>query len=512
MAFVLQLSSLSTNDKKIILDNFTARSAPTQYVPVPQMYKCFKVDRENDDIYLPIGSWPDYSDSHPNGKAKDFWQMNKNAKFVGKLLTKDTDHRKRDQDMVVCEALHRLNTRGTVFLALFTGMGKTALSVYLSIELKCKTVILCHLDAVKRQWPEEYAKFSGNTVKVQCVKDKKGLDPTADVYVIGVKKACLMNTSEFANIGTVIVDEAHIASVSVFTEALFKFRPRYLIGLSATPDKATFPLKMFDLYFGCQKDFIVREEIKPFTVIKVDTPFKPTIKFNTIGNKTTLCWTTVVNSLDGNPVYWELVAQIAINHPKEKIAVMCDRKALSTGVYNILKRRGESVTIFAGNVKKLDVSARILVISLKKGGTGLNDPTLTMAIIASNTKDVRQYEGRIRTTDNIIYHVVHNYSTLENHYKECATWYYRKGAEFEYKTSLDIFIDGYWKVSATLSRALSERHGVPLDISRYILRLFYLQFRDYIVSAQKRGARPKTDLEWINFIRNRPELTNDKLM
>ena len=40
------------------------------------------------------------------------------------------------------------------------------------------------------------------------------------------------------DIGTVIIDEAHVATKTCFTQSLFKFRPYYLIGLTATPDRA----------------------------------------------------------------------------------------------------------------------------------------------------------------------------------------------------------------------------------------------------------------------------------
>ena len=70
-----------------------------------------------------------------------------------------------------------------------------------------------------------------------------------------------------------------------------------------------------------------------------------------------------------------------------------------------------------------------MICGFKKGGVGLDDPNLTMGIIASDTRDIRQYEGRIRCTDNTIYHFVDNYCSFENHWDECCEWYEQKGAK-----------------------------------------------------------------------------------
>jgi hypothetical protein len=68
---------------------------------------------------------------------------------------------------------------------------------------------------------------------------------------------------------------------------------------------------------------------------------------------------------------------------------------------------------------------------MKKAGVGFNDPTLTMLILATDRQDVIQFEGRIRTTNNIIYDLVDDYKTLETHWEKRAAWYERRGAVIE---------------------------------------------------------------------------------
>ena len=73
--------------------------------------------------------------------------------------------------------------------------------------------------------------------------------------------------------------KAHMHSVLCFTEVLFKIQPKYLIGSTATPDKAVAGYGLLRLYFGNEKHFIVRREVKNFTVHKIETNYKPVVEY-----------------------------------------------------------------------------------------------------------------------------------------------------------------------------------------------------------------------------------------
>lgn len=311
------------------------------------------------------------------------------------------------------------------------------------------------MDVVKSQWPDEYDKFSDGSVKVQYVKGNKPLDPNADVYIMGIIKAGHLSDNELLNIGTVIVDEAHISIAAAFTETLLKFRPRFLIALSATYDRLDGAHRLFYPYFGQPSNFIIRKETKPFTVYKVYTPFEPIIKYTRKNGQRVVDWAKVINSIECNPIRWQMIVDIVLKYPKHKIIILCNRQVQSQGIYDLLIKCGESAALLIGekrenkdkNNKKLDTkepekkpkgkknewdkTKRVLVAGFKKGGVGLNDPELDFAIIASDTQDVRQYEGRIRTTNNIIYHIVDYYTAFEKHYSVCEKWYREKGATIE---------------------------------------------------------------------------------
>lgn len=305
----------------------------------------------------------------------------------------------------------------------------TSLGNYLACHIGLKTAILSHLDTVNNQWMNEFLQHS--TAKVQRIKGNVRLDPRADVYVLGVQKASKMKREAFSNIGLVIFDEAHIATVTAFSKSLLKFQPKYVIGLSATPKRADGMQKLLTMYFGPSKDYVTRREIKDFTVYKVETPFKPVVKYTMVRGVLVPDWTNIVNSIAFSNERQNMIVKIIIANPTHRILVLSDRQEQCRSIFNKLKnidtfKGGCKLIIGAG--KPSDEHARVLIAGTKKVGAGFDDPTLTLLIIASDCKNVEQWEGRIRTNNNVIYDLVDNYKTFENHWKFREKWYEQKGA------------------------------------------------------------------------------------
>lgn len=313
----------------------------------------------------------------------------------------------------------------------------TAMGIYLLSKFKYKTAILCHFKTVNDQWPDEIEKFTGDTCKVQFVKGKTPLDPDVDVYFFGIQKAKKMNREDVAHIGMVIVDEAHVCTMAAFTSSLLKFQPRYIIGLSATPDRTDGLQKAFYPYFGPLKNFICRFETKEFQVIKYKTKYTPNKVPAMVYGKIITDWCEVERSIGENVERQGEIAQIIKEHPDHKIIVLCQRCACRDGIADFFEK--EEIEILKGNKKRLGTK-RITISTLRKGGVGLNDPELTMMILEADPKDTRQYEGRLRTENCIIYDIVDDYDVInpkrdvfESHWRQREAWYLRRGAEIIHK-------------------------------------------------------------------------------
>lgn len=425
MSFFIPNEEVNSEILDIINKECTIKPKKTQYNPNPDPIICFNTDSKG--IYVPMGLWRNFYDKPPN----DYNSYPKTfTKCTKKLYTIETDPKGyRDQDVVFDEAYKKLKSDRTLFLSLNTGYGKTTMGNIFSAKLGLKTAVLCHLDMVNKQWIKEFKEHSD--AKVQRVEGSKEIDPDADVYIIGIQKANSLTAEKVSKIGTVIVDESHICTHTCFSKSLPKFQPKYIIALSATPTRPDGLQKLFTPYFGIEKNFIKRHEIKDFTIYKVETPYKPKIELTVVYGNVVPNWNTLVNSLEYNEERQNYIVKIACKHVEHRILILCNRQEQSKAIYNKLKNLEENVALLIGQQKTYDLECRILVAGMKKCGVGFDDPTLTMLILASDSKNVEQFEGRIRTTDNIIYDIVDDNKTLEKHWDQREKWYIKRGAKIQ---------------------------------------------------------------------------------
>lgn len=308
----------------------------------------------------------------------------------------------------------------------------TSLGCFLACHYKQKVGVVCYSKSLRGQWKQEIEKFTGGKAKVSIVKGtEKELDKSADVYIFGITTPLKFTRKQLSIIKTLITDEAHMSTRTLCSQTLLRFTPERLIGLSATPDRPDGLHALLIPYFGKPDEYIHRHEVKNFVVKKTKTPFKPEIEYMMVKGTSVLSWTTVINSLAINPDRHKFIGDIAICEPGHKIMVLCDRIASAKGVFDYLKENDQDVVMFSGSKTTYDKTKRITITTLKKGGTGLDDSSLTMLILAADAKDVRQYEGRIRTTNNVIYDIVDNFGTLERHWDLRKEWYLSRGASIE---------------------------------------------------------------------------------
>ena len=123
-------------------------------------------------------------------------------------------------------------------ISLHTGGGKTVCAIYIASRLRLPTLVVVHNTFLRDQWIDRVKGFLPNARigRVQAdvcdVADK-------DIVIVMLQTLSMkeLNVDLFKPIGLVIVDECHHIASEVFVQALPKVTSRYMLGLSATPDR-----------------------------------------------------------------------------------------------------------------------------------------------------------------------------------------------------------------------------------------------------------------------------------
>jgi len=320
---------------------------------------------------------------------------------------------REEQTVVKTEALTVLNKKGSVILSMYCGFGKTITSINLACSIKLKTLIIVNKVVLMNQWEESITRFCpGATVqkiKPKCVKNE------CDFYIINAINASKMPPGFFDDIGTVIVDEAHLIMAETISKSLYSMSPRYLIGLTATPYRPDGLDALLTFYFGNHK--IIRELYRKHTVYKVSTGFVPEVELTTQGR---VNWNSVLDSQSKDEGRNELIINIIRKHKDRNFLVLVKRVEQGLLLEKKLNEYNEEVTTLLGSKQTYEVSSRILIGTCSKVGTGFDHPKLDTLLLAADVEEYFiQYLGRcMRTRDiePVIFDMVDNYPLLVKHH------------------------------------------------------------------------------------------------
>ena len=178
------------------------------------------------------------------------------------------------QQEVAETTVAHLNTYGGGLLQLRCGFGKTIIALYLFARLKVKTLVLVHKEFLMNQWKERIAQFLPDA-RVGTLQAK-----TVDVedrdIVIGMLQS--VSTGKYPKdvyepFGMCCFDECHHLGAAVFSKSMDIGRTRYMLGLSATPDRKDGLRKVFDWQLGrviCKVEAKVTQRVRVQVVPFVD--------------------------------------------------------------------------------------------------------------------------------------------------------------------------------------------------------------------------------------------------
>jgi len=427
MSFELDFTDLTPQLSEKLQDLCIIRRDADAYNQ-DEIYELYHIDSKKQKIIIPIGLWKLFKSVFPNSIGKI--SNNSHIQFPKDLYSLSTDpHGFRDQDVITKYTINKLDNDGTCMLALCTGFGKTTIGTFITCHYKQKTMLLCHLSIVNNQWIEAFEECG---LRVQFIKNKQKMRPDVDVYVMGILKAKNYSDPLLSTIKLIILDEAHIAVVSS-SQVLLRFVGcRYLLGLSATPDRLDDLHVLMYPYFGPIQNYITRQQLKSFTVYKIYTGIVPEIGYQWCQGRKVLNWTKVRNSIEYNSEFHKREVSDVLNHPDRVILLLVSRVEHLESLYELLLKKGENVDVMYGDKNDYDEDCRVLISIDKKAGVGFNRKSTNMLILGFDCTDVRQYEGRIRLDNFIIIDYVHELPTFNKHFENHRKpWYTQRGGTIQ---------------------------------------------------------------------------------
>ena len=311
-------------------------------------------------------------------------------------------------------------------LSLQTGGGKTVCALYIASQLRLPTLVLVHNTFLRDQWIERIQTFLPNarigTVQGDAI-DVEGKD-----IVVGMLQTISMKDlpkETFKPIGLVIVDECHHIASEAFSQAVPKITSKYMLGLSATPERKDRLMHVINWVLG---PILYKSE----ALDKVDSEVKVQVmefetddlKFNEIiyNNSGVMFTSLMINKLTEFEPRNQLLVELMEDVFEEKdrqILVLSDRVEHTKKLLEMLPEHIQKETgVLARGMKpavrdEFCASKRILISTYQLCKEGFDVPTLNTLIMATPRPDIEQIVGRIlrvekskRTTQPLILDIV----------------------------------------------------------------------------------------------------------
>ena len=297
-------------------------------------------------------------------------------------------------------------------ICLQTGGGKTVCGLYIASQLKLPTLVLVHNTFLRDQWIERIQAFLPKARIGTFQGENKDVDDK-DI-IVGMLQTISMKElpkNTFKRIGFVIVDECHHIASEAFSQAVPKITSKYMLGLSATPERKDKLMHVIHWFLGPllyksnttdKVDSDVTVEYYEFD--RGDEKFNEIIYNNSGVMFTSLMVNKLVEYTPRNEMLIELLTDI-YEEKDRQILVLTDRVDHTKTLLEMLPEniRNESC-ILARNVNSKTRTEwcntkRILLATYQMCKEGFDLPTLNTLIMATPRPDVDQIVGRILRTE-----------------------------------------------------------------------------------------------------------------
>jgi len=333
------------------------------------------------------------------------------------------------QQQTIDATLINYEKYGGGLISLDTGLGKTVVALKLISLTKLKTLILVHAEFLLDQWIERIKQFLPSA-SIGIIRQDQCQIENVDIIVGMIQTIVKREYSKdtFKSIGKLVIDECHHISSRTFNTIFFKIQTKYMLGLSATPERKDGLSKVIYWFLGPQIITIKRETGIPSVKFVYTDISEYLEKFNKIGKiNNPLMITELTLKKNRNELILNVINEYLLKD--RKILVLTDRRDHCE--YFLTNLPAGVAGIYLGGMKAKDraesITRSVIIGTYQASGEGFDVPELDTLILATPKSDVEQAIGRILRQKNknepVIIDIVDSFSIFKGQYYKRRKFY-----------------------------------------------------------------------------------------
>lgn len=320
------------------------------------------------------------------------------------------------------------------------GYGKTFMALNLAVQLKRRFLIIVDKEFLMNQWKAEIENFiEGARVGILQAQTVQTDAEKYDVTICMIQTICRREFPDgfFDQYGFTIFDECHHLGASYFSKALLKIQTKWMLGLSATPDREDGLTCVFEYYLGEAVYKKTQRAPDKEAVVKAiwfrsEDPAYAEIPINWRGEPVTAKLLNQVANFEArNQLIFQNILEYA-SDPQRFILILSDRISQLDWIANALKETSIIHGYYIGGMKQsvLDENAekcQILLATYQMASEAFSVKKLNTVILATPRKNVQQSTGRIfrqRIEERKV--APHIIDVIDSHECHVRRWYIRQ--------------------------------------------------------------------------------------
>lgn len=298
---------------------------------------------------------------------------------------------------------------GGGIINLTTGSGKTMLALKIASYFGYKTLVIVNKVDLIFQWKNEISKNLPD-VKVGIIQGSKFEHSDCDIVIgmlqtISMRKNLTYNSFEMFDVA--FIDECHTIGSEVFSTIMFKVRPKYLFGLTATLERKDKCEKIIKWYIGDILYSNISNEKKQNTEVHIQFYTGISSKCETLRDGTALVSkmiSNIANDKIRSDILITKIKELLSNDTNRYILVLSDRVAQLK--YLHLKLGNTVSGLFIGSMKQDELmitkTKKVILGTYGVCNQGFNHPILNCLIFATPRSSITQAIGRIFRKEHFI--------------------------------------------------------------------------------------------------------------